>query len=725
MKKDNELKSTTEKLKPYYGLIFIAAAIALNIAANRFVTALNLPLYLDCIGMIVVSAIGGLVPGVIVGFLSNIINSIGNLENAYYTVTSVLIAGAAYYYAKHGYYKSLPKALLTAFPLCLIGGGTGLILTFALSGLGYYDMVDTGLRSVFNVHESFRTFLSTIPKTMLYDFIDKLITVFLAWLIIKALPEKLKTLLYLPGWHQRPLPENEIYSTENVISTHRSLRVKIQGLVAFAILFVAGASITISLALYRQASIREHTDLGRGVAKLVASVIDGDRVEEYIRDGFSAPGYDRTRKELESIREASHDILFIYVYRIQEDGCHVVFDLDTEDTPAGLPGEIVEFDEAFSPYLPSLLKGDTIEPVVSDETFGWLLTAYEPVRNSQGITTAYACVDISMMEVVAQMVSFLAKVVSLFLGFFLMIIAIGMWIAEYNLILPINSMAIAANRFAYNSEAAREDSVQKFRDLEISTGDEIENLYDSFSMTIEETVQYIADIHKKSGEISRMQNGLILVLADMVESRDKCTGDHVRKTAMYCRIILEQLKKDGVYLDQLTDEFVRDVINSAPLHDVGKIKVSDAILNKPGKLTDEEFEIMKSHTTAGKEIIESAMKLVSTSSGYLAEAKNLAAYHHEKWNGKGYPEGLAGEQIPLSARVMAVADVFDALVSVRSYKKPFSFEQACDIIRKDAGTHFDPHVANAFLEVKEEARRIAEENLGGSLPGEYQKDEKA
>ena len=132
-------------------------------------------------------------------------------------------------------------------------------------------------------------------------------------------------------------------------------------------------------------------------------------------------------------------------------------------------------------------------------------------------------------------------------------------------------------------------------------------------------------------------------------------------------------------------------------------------MNKPGKLTDEEFEIMKTHTTAGKKMIEEAIQNVK-GAAYLAEAKNLAAYHHEKWNGCGYPSGLSGEEIPLSARVMAVADVFDALVSKRSYKKPFTIEQAMDIIREGSGTHFDPSVVHAFLDAETEVRRVAEQH---------------
>ena len=214
-----------------------------------------------------------------------------------------------------------------------------------------------------------------------------------------------------------------------------------------------------------------------------------------------------------------------------------------------------------------------------------------------------------------------------------------------------------------------------------------------------------------------MQNGLIYVLADMVESRDKNTGDHVRKTAAYVKLIMEKMKEAGLYKDQLTDKFMKDVTNAAPLHDVGKIMVSDTILNKPGKLTDEEFEIMKSHTTAGSQVIASAMSLVADS-GYLEEAKNVANFHHERWDGKGYPAGLAGEDIPLSARVMAVADVFDALVSRRSYKDPFPFEKAMEIIKEGAGTQFDPEIARIFIESEEDVRKVTqahEEMLGKEL----------
>ena len=182
------------------------------------------------------------------------------------------------------------------------------------------------------------------------------------------------------------------------------------------------------------------------------------------------------------------------------------------------------------------------------------------------------------------------------------------------------------------------------------------------------------------------------------------------------RLILELLRDSGEYNGVVTDKYIEDVCNCAPLHDIGKIKVSDLILNKPARLSDEEYVEMKKHTTAGKAIIESAMELTGGSSGYLKEALNLATYHHEKWDGSGYPEGLKGEDIPLSARIMAVSDVYDALLSDRSYKKAFSHEEAMKILMEGSGKHFDPTIIRLFYENEDKVKKVEEENrkiIGG------------
>lgn len=198
------------------------------------------------------------------------------------------------------------------------------------------------------------------------------------------------------------------------------------------------------------------------------------------------------------------------------------------------------------------------------------------------------------------------------------------------------------------------------------------------------------------------------VLKTFVEKCDASTGENIRNTVELVKIIVDGLSEEGCeYKDRMTEQFRNDVIASAPLHDIGKVMIPDSILNKPGQLTDEEFEVMKLHTIEGGKIIDDVIKRVGTQkSGCLNEARYMASYHHEKWMGGGYPEGLSGEDIPLSARIMAVADVFDALVSPRCYKPSFTFEEAMNVIRKDAGSHFDPVVAKAFVDASEKVKKI-------------------
>lgn len=197
--------------------------------------------------------------------------------------------------------------------------------------------------------------------------------------------------------------------------------------------------------------------------------------------------------------------------------------------------------------------------------------------------------------------------------------------------------------------------------------------------------------------VSGMQSGMITLMAEIVENRDDNTGGHIKRTAKYVEMIAEKLKERGAYPAVLTDTYVKEMIVAAPLHDIGKIHIPDSILNKPGRLTEEEFAIMKTHTTAGRDLLVQAKAELGEFS-YLHMAIEMAESHHEWWNGKGYPAGISGEEIPLCARIMAVADVFDALTSKRCYKDEMPLEKAYAIIREESGTHFDPVVAEAFLE---------------------------
>jgi response regulator RpfG family c-di-GMP phosphodiesterase len=191
----------------------------------------------------------------------------------------------------------------------------------------------------------------------------------------------------------------------------------------------------------------------------------------------------------------------------------------------------------------------------------------------------------------------------------------------------------------------------------------------------------------------------IVSLSALAESRDNETGAHILRTQEYVKVLAEHLAKDEHYRDQLTPEYIDLLFKSAPLHDVGKVGVPDSVLLKPGKLTNEEFEIMKQHPQIGADALSIAEKQLGSSS-FLRVAKEISLTHHEKWNGTGYPQQLAGDAIPLSGRLMALADVYDALISKRVYKPAFSHEKAKSIIIEGSGSHFDPAVVAAFQAVE-------------------------
>lgn len=208
------------------------------------------------------------------------------------------------------------------------------------------------------------------------------------------------------------------------------------------------------------------------------------------------------------------------------------------------------------------------------------------------------------------------------------------------------------------------------------------------------------EVEAKTADILHVKDMLVLGMADMVESRDRNTGGHIKRTSAVVRVFATKLKS-SVIGRRLSENFLKRVVKVAPMHDLGKIAIDDDILRKPGKYTEEEYAEMKRHAAEGARIVENILRGVEDDK-LVDIARNVAHYHHEKWNGQGYPCGLAGEAIPIEARIMALADVFDALVSKRCYKDAYSYERAFGIIEESLGEHFDPELGKVFLECKPE-----------------------
>ena len=206
-------------------------------------------------------------------------------------------------------------------------------------------------------------------------------------------------------------------------------------------------------------------------------------------------------------------------------------------------------------------------------------------------------------------------------------------------------------------------------------------------------------------EISRYHNEMVMSFATLVENKDGSTGGHIKRTTAYVKLLAEELRRRGYYREVLTKDYIQNLCQSAPMHDIGKIAVPDVVLQKPGRLTEEEFKIIKKHTTDGGRIIDETFGNLGNEE-YTRMAYQMARSHHEKWSGKGYPDGLKEDEIPLCARIMAVADVFDAVSEKRCYRDAMSLDQCFAIICEGSGKDFDPVIAEVFLNSRAKVEQI-------------------
>ena len=685
----------------------IICGIVVNVLFAYLVNISGIPLYFDTVGTIFASAIGGILPGLVTAVLTNIICSFFNSFSVYYTIISVIVAVGVAHFIKHELHKKKANFIGLWVVISFIAGILGIIFQWALMGGPQFEDVARASQTLSGGDGRLYFFFSMILSVCL-NLVDKGISLALSLFAMWFIPAEIKLDIRNSKWRQKPLSKSETKEiTGQINEGESSLRGRLTHmLILTAVSLTIGLSI-INISQYFNDKKDEYKTNAINAAVFAASVVDPSKVDIYLANGEDASGYLETKAEFTRIRDSIPGVKYLYLVKVRQEGCLFIIDLDAENEPGYETGELVGFEEAFVPYLPSLFAGEDIEPIESNDRFGWVISSYCPVRNSDGITVAYVGADASLSYASEYVGMYALKTILVFSGFFSLILGYGLWVSEYHMIYPIGSMAKAISDFTIgeNDQAALDEKVRKLRSLDIHTNNEIEKLYTSICKMASETTEQMRSVRYLAESSDKMQNGLIITMADLVENRDSDTGAHIAKTAEYVKIISESLKKKGYYSEKLTTKFMADIVKSAPLHDVGKISIPDNVLNKPGKLDDAEYEIMKSHTVYGREIIE---KVINTVNGenYLKEARNMAAYHHERWDGKGYPEKLHGQVIPLAARIMAVADVFDALTSPRVYKPAFSIEKALEIINDGSGKMFDPKVVEAFMDALPEIKVV-------------------
>ena len=464
--------------------IICAACVIVNVAGSFVAQKFNLPIYLDTYGTIFIAALGGYVPGIAVGFFTNLFGSMLSISKMYFSIVNILIAIITAFLCQRGYYEKFSKVLLT-IPLT--------VLVASLVGTLIEELI---YRKI--LIESLWNFLLDFNEQFFNELPDKCLAILIAFFLIKKVPDDLRKKFLLLGKMQAPL-SSEIrreLKNERASKFINSLRTKmIFNLIAITIL-VAFSITAISYTIYKESAMNDCIRIADGISAMAASEINPGSVEEYLERGHNAEGYNEIERRLYRIRASNSDIKYLYVYKIMEDGCHVVFDLDTPDTPASKPDDVEAFEKAFLPYLPDLFAGKPIPPIVSDDEYGYLLTIYKPVYNSVGECVCYVGIDFSLESISNYGRIFISKVISLFLGAVIFIFVLGLMFIENNIILPINTMAYCAKNFAYDSEEARAHNIERMKNLEIKTNDEIENLYAAFLKTTSDSMNYFENLKR-------------------------------------------------------------------------------------------------------------------------------------------------------------------------------------------------------------------------------------
>ena len=460
----------------FWSILFLCiAGILINVAGDWLVRLTGLPFFLDTMGTMLSAAIGGYFPGIIVGFCTNMLTSLQDASLMSYGILNILIAGMTAVFADKKYYEKFWEVLLLIPAYALISRAFSAVIVWMLEDASKIDFLDN----------------------FAVEFGDKGIAVLFTYLVLKLLPKDFLN-KYFP---------QEIYQTmkkDKSANRIMSMRTKLLMMLSAGCLAVAGTITGISFFQFRDSVIQDHIRLGEGLTQLAAGELDAEKIDDYIRQGFQSEEYQTIQERFYQYKENYPDVHFLYVYRMQEDGFQVVFDLDAEGIPADKPGEIHSYRESFLSILPDLLAGNPVEPTISKDEEGYFLTVYQPVYDKNGICQCYVGVDFSMNLLGMYNRAFIAKVITMVMGFMCLIFAVGLYVLEHNIIFPVNHMAYCASTFSYDNAEERLENIERLKKLNISTGDEIENLYHAFLQTIQDSTLYFENMQKAEQQISEI-----------------------------------------------------------------------------------------------------------------------------------------------------------------------------------------------------------------------------
>lgn len=506
------------------------AGLALNLVGYSVVSIFNLPFYLDTSGTIFIAALGGYVPGIALGFFTKFFEAFFVPSEMYHCSVSILVAILAAFFARKGFFNDIEHTLLFILPLAFL--------------TGTYDLLIDNFLSTSNFMNSFRIFTWTASENYLRELIDKGLMTLLAFVLLGLTPRRIKIAFNRFGKKQAPLSEEmrRRIKAEDYLSS--SLRNKLLAIVMLSTLFVAFSISTISYLLFRNTAIEDRVNTADGVATVVLNEIEPARIKDYLEQGYNAEGYNEKKNWLYAIKNSTVSVEHIFVSQIDKDGYHIIFDLSAADHEGIAPGTVVPFSDDFlSPYKDDLIAGKPIPPIISDKEHGFILTVCKPFYDANGKCLYYVGVNYSMNTFAEYARTFMIKLLALFIGCFIFIFAIGFVFIENNIILPVNTMAYCARNFSYESESDRAENFNRIRQLDIRTGDEIENLYQAILMTMKNVLDYLNNLKRAKVQVANMQ---VRVLAmDEIAHKDSLTGIKNKTAYVEDTLLLNQKISTG------------------------------------------------------------------------------------------------------------------------------------------------------------------------------------
>ncbi len=489
-------------------VLICVGGLILNLVGSGLAESFELPIYLDTSGTIFIAALGGYAPGIAVGFFTNLIKALFEPSEMYFCSVNVFVAIFTAFFARRGFFDNFGKLLIIVPSLTFVAG------TFDLLIVDFLNSTD--------ILKSLNTFESTYTENIFPEFIDKSLSVLLAFVLLKFVPVQVKKNFHELGQRQAPLSDEmkRVVSEQSYLTA--SLRTKTLAILMLSSLFASSSIALISYLLFKDNAVDERIKTVDGMVTVAVSEINPYRVDNFIKFGREAPGYKETEEKLYAIKNSATDTRYLYVYRILEDGCHVVFDLNAADIQGDKPGQVVELDESLLSYREDLISGRPIPPIITDDEYGYLLTLYKPVYDGAGRCQCYVAIDFSMDMLLEYTHIFIIKLLALFAGCFIFIFAIGRAFVENNIILPVNTMAYCARNFSYDSVAAREKNIDTIKSLKIKTGDEIENLYRALLRTTENFLRYLEHLQRAKTQVADMRVKVFAM--DKIAHKDSLTG---------------------------------------------------------------------------------------------------------------------------------------------------------------------------------------------------------